>query len=124
MSNLRVGTLSNIAGTGSPDIVGGELCRARFNLNGIGTIAANDSFNVSSFLDNGLGDYTANWQVAFPNGSYSFGFGGQDSSTMSIMCGKIGVSPSANAFRFATANASLNPADVLIATATTFGDKP
>lgn len=71
MSTARVNTLANLAGTGSPDIVGGELSRARFNLNGTGTIAARDSFNVSSFVDNGTGNYTANFSVAAPDTNYS-----------------------------------------------------
>lgn len=71
MSTVRVATLANQAGTGSPDVVGGELSRARFNLNGTGTIAARDTFNVSSFVDNGTGDYTANFAVAMPNADYS-----------------------------------------------------
>lgn len=71
MSTLRAATLSNIAGTGSPVITAGELSRARFNLNGTGTIAARDSFNVASFTDNGAGDYTATFTTAMPNADTS-----------------------------------------------------
>lgn len=71
MSQVRTNTLSNTAGTGSPDIVGGELSRARFNLNGTGTIAARDDFNIASYVDNGVGDYTSNFTTAFPNANYS-----------------------------------------------------
>jgi hypothetical protein len=71
MSTMRVGTLSNIAGTGSPVITAGELSRARFNLNGTGTIAARDSFNVSGFTDNGTGDYTATFSTAMPNADFT-----------------------------------------------------
>lgn len=72
MSTMRANTLSNIAGTGSPDITGGELSRARYNLNGTGTIAARDSFNIGSFTDNGTGDYTATFSTAMPNADYAF----------------------------------------------------
>lgn len=71
MSTLRAGTLSNIPGTGSPAITGGELSRARFNLNGTGTIAARDSFNVTSFTDFGTGLYTATFSVAMPSVNYT-----------------------------------------------------
>ena len=71
MSTIRAATLSNIAGTGSPVITGGELSRGRYNLNGTGTIAARDSFNIASFTDNGTGDYTSTFSTAFPNADYS-----------------------------------------------------
>ncbi len=81
MSTLRANTLSNSAGTGSPAITGGELSRARFNLNGTGTIAERGSFNIASYVDNGAGDYTGNFSTAFPNANYTFsnttGGGGQ-----------------------------------------------
>jgi hypothetical protein len=72
MSTLRANTVSNSAGTGSPAITGGELSRARFNLNGTGTIAERQSFNIASYVDNGTGDYTANLTTAFPNANYVF----------------------------------------------------
>lgn len=71
MSNLRAGTLSNIAGTNSPVITGGELSRARFNFNGTGTIALRDSFNISGLTDRGTGQYTSTFTVAAPNAEYS-----------------------------------------------------
>lgn len=71
MSTIRAGTVSNVAGTGSPDITGGELSRVRFLLNGTGVIAASDTFNVASFVDKGTGSYAVNYSVAFPNNSYS-----------------------------------------------------
>lgn len=81
MSTLRANTLSNSAGTGSPAITGGELSRARFNLNGTGTIAERGSFNVSSYVDNGTGDYTANFSTAFPNANYAFQISANDNGT-------------------------------------------
>lgn len=41
--------------------------KAWFNLNGTGTIAARDSFGISSFTDNGVGSYSANYATARPN---------------------------------------------------------
>ena len=71
MSTLRAATLSNVAGTGSPDITGGELSRTRINFNGTGTIAVRDSFNVSSITDLGAGYYRINFTIASPVADYS-----------------------------------------------------
>lgn len=71
MSTLRTNTLSDVAGTNSPDVTRGEFLRARFNLNGTGVIAARDSFNISSFTDVGTGIYTATFSAAMPNASYT-----------------------------------------------------
>ena len=40
------------------------------NLNGTGTIAARDSFNVASYTDNGTGDYTHTFSSAMDNANY------------------------------------------------------
>jgi hypothetical protein len=37
---------------------------------GTGAIAILDSFNVTSIVDNGTGDYTINWDVDFANANY------------------------------------------------------
>lgn len=71
MSTIAANLITDVAGTNSPEFSRGELCRARFNLNGTGTIAERDSFNVSSYVDNGVGDYTTNFTTAFPNVNYS-----------------------------------------------------
>lgn len=124
MSTIRANTIANAAGTNSPNIVGGELSRARFSLNGTGTISPFESFNISSFVDNGTGDYTANFATAMNNGRYSFPTTGQDGSILVVACGKIGVAPNANTFRFETRNGSLTSADAGIITSAIFGDRP
>lgn len=56
----------------------GTLCRAWVNFNG--TTVTNPasmtgvraSFNVSSILDNGTGDYTVNFTTAMPDANYAF----------------------------------------------------
>lgn len=37
------------------------VAKAWFNLNGTGTIAERKSYNITSYVDNGTGDYTANY---------------------------------------------------------------
>lgn len=130
MSTFGADNITNVAGTGSPNIVGGELCRARTNLNGTGTIAPRDDFNISSYVDNGVGDYTANVATAFPNANYSpTATGGDDSAGTNIgtyLSTHRTVAPTTSAWRFQTwygwtAGALLdtNRCNVAI-----FGDRP
>ena len=68
MSTLRVNTIQNSGGTGSPAING--LARAWVNFNGTGTVAIRASNNVSSITDNGTGDYTLNFTTAISDANY------------------------------------------------------
>ena len=69
MSTLRVNTIQDTAGSGSPAING--LARAWVNFNGTGTVAIRASLNVSSITDNGTGDYTVNFTTAMPDANYA-----------------------------------------------------
>jgi hypothetical protein len=69
MSTLRVNTIQNSGGTGSPAING--LAAAWVNFNGSGTVAIRGSSNISSITDNGTGRYTANFTTALPNANYA-----------------------------------------------------
>lgn len=73
MSTLRVNTIQDTAGSGSPAING--LARAWVNFNGTGTVAIRAASNVSSITDNGTGDYTLNFTTALPDANYSYSFG-------------------------------------------------
>tara|TARA_R100000005_G_C4887581_1_gene136060 strand:+ start:37 stop:444 length:408 start_codon:yes stop_codon:yes gene_type:complete len=48
------------------------LAKVWCNLNGTGTAAIRDSFNISGITDNGTGDYTYTFQNAMASVSYSF----------------------------------------------------
>lgn len=54
--------------TGSAPIY---ACRAWVNFNGTGTVAIRGSGNVSSIIDNGVGNYTVNFTTAMPDANYS-----------------------------------------------------
>ena len=76
MSTLNVNTVQS--STSNPPIfknsggdVAGTLCRAWVNFDGVGTVAINDSFNVSSITDNGVGDFTVNFTNALSNANYA-----------------------------------------------------
>ena len=48
-----------------------NICKGWININGKGTIAIRDSFNVASITDNGAGDYTVTWDTDFASGDYA-----------------------------------------------------
>ena len=80
-SVLKVNTLTGVTTAGSMLVVGEGgtnttnlqqgLAKAWVNLNGTGTAALRDSYNVSGITDNGTGDYTTTWATAMSNGNYS-----------------------------------------------------
>ena len=45
--------------------------KAWVNIDGTGTVAIRDSYNVSSVTDNGTGDYSVNFSVALGDANYS-----------------------------------------------------
>ena len=71
MSDIRANTISDAAGTGPIDLYKQSAAKAWVNFNGSGTIAARDSFNVSSLTDNDTGYYTVSSTNAFNNSNYS-----------------------------------------------------
>ena len=71
MSTLKVNAISNVAGTGSPNIT--EQCKAWVNFNGTSTVAIRGDFNVSSITDNGTGSYTVNFTTAMSSSNYACG---------------------------------------------------
>lgn len=58
------------------------ISKAWINFNGIGTVAINGSFNVSSLVDNGVGQYTVNLTNSFANANYSVVSSGFDPGTV------------------------------------------
>lgn len=72
-------TLTGTPG-GTPDadtLYKDNVVKAWINFDGTGTPAIRDSFNVSSLVDNGVGDYTINWDRNFADASYAVTFGSQ-----------------------------------------------
>jgi hypothetical protein len=69
MSTLRVNTIQDSTGSGTPTING--LARAWVNFNGTGTVAIRASSNVSSITDNGTGNYTVNFTNALSDANYN-----------------------------------------------------
>ena len=72
-SELRVNTLKDAAGNNSiaTSFVAGGSAKAWGNLDGTGTIAIRDSFNVSSANDTGTGIYDFNYANSMSNDDYA-----------------------------------------------------
>jgi hypothetical protein len=105
MSTLRVNTIQNSGGTGSPAING--LAAAWVNFNGTGTVAIRASNNVSSITDNGTGDYTVNFTTALVDANYSsvvgtgFGSTWQAGIALNNTASFVEAAPTTSSFRFA-----------------------
>lgn len=77
------------------------VAKAWWSLNGTGTIAGRDSFNVSSFDDVATGTYDANYTSAMANGNYSFqGTTGVNSNTAYVFAYNSSSAPSTTDVRF------------------------
>jgi len=74
MSNVRADNFGKRDGSSSipADTLLQGTAKSWCNLNGTGTIAQRDSFNVSSIVDNGVGDYSTNFAAVMPNANYGF----------------------------------------------------
>ena len=91
----KIGSVTT-ASSGSPPNVEGitdddataavdeKLVKAWINFDGSGTISISDSFNVSSIVDNGTGDYTINWDTDFAGANYVPSFMCEEVSTAAI----------------------------------------
>lgn len=129
MSTLRTDSIANRAGTGPVDLVKQSAAKAWANLNGTGTIALRDSFNVSSVVDNETGDYSFTWTNAMANGNYSAG-GLSNNNTEDGANATFGPTrdfpPLASSFRWRNAAAgnswSTTPRDALHVLLDTHGD--
>ncbi len=75
-ANTNITSMSGLTtplslGQGGSGTNGDSIIKAWINFNGTGTIAINDSFNVSSIIDDGPGDYTIIWDVDFATTNYA-----------------------------------------------------
>ncbi len=90
MSTLKVNTIQNTsaAHSSTPEQIAQGRAKAWINLNGTGTIAIRDSFNVSSITDNGQGDYTVTMTTAMSNTNYAVATASGDGATSAVRgCG-------------------------------------
>tara|TARA_Y100001972_G_scaffold73339_1_gene89140 strand:+ start:385 stop:816 length:432 start_codon:yes stop_codon:yes gene_type:complete len=81
MSTIKTNTLTGTTSAGVINVTGEGgstttnlqqgLCKIHCNLNGSGTIAFRDSFNLGTTTDNGTGDYTFNFTNNMANANYN-----------------------------------------------------
>jgi hypothetical protein len=75
MSTIKANTLLHSDGstTTQPSIpaLDKRMAKAWVKFRGLDTLAINDSYNVSSITDNGVGQYTVNFTTAMANSTYS-----------------------------------------------------
>ena len=84
-SQLKVDTITGVTTAGSISVTGEGnstttnlqqgLAKAWFQITGVGTAALNDSLNVSSFNDEGTGNYKITYSNNMANITYSFSTG-------------------------------------------------
>jgi hypothetical protein len=69
------------APSSSPVSLTGQVAaKAYANIEGIGTVTIDKSFNVSSVIDNGTGDFTISFTNSFSDALYTFGGNGGETS--------------------------------------------
>lgn len=78
MSTIRADNYSKRDGSStiSADTLLQGTAKVWGNINGTGVISLTDGFNVSSIIDNGIGDYTFSFSTAMPNANYKIGVSG------------------------------------------------
>lgn len=95
------------------------LCKCWNNFDALGTFTLQDSFNVSSLADNGVGLYTVNFSNSMGNGNYATAGMAQNSLSESANLPLVGARsatlPSTSSFKAAvtTANTVLTDVDVV-----------
>lgn len=102
MSNLRLDNIGNRDGSlAIPiDTVMQGTAKAWLNLNGTGTIALRDSFNISSVTDFGPGNYGMTFATAMPNANYAPAFNAASGVAASLyLLAAGGADPTVNGCR-------------------------
>jgi len=77
MSVLKADTIQSTGG-GAATLTKQEAAKHRVNLNGTGTIATRDSFNLSSAVDNTTANYTFNLTNAHDDANYALTCSGSE----------------------------------------------
>ena len=75
MSTLAVGTIKSVSSAppvfqNTSGTEKGQLIKIWINFDGSGTVSIRDSYNVSSLVDNGTGDYSVNFDDDMSNANY------------------------------------------------------
>jgi hypothetical protein len=99
--------------------------KAWVNFNGTGTLAIRENYNVSSVTDNGTGDATVNFAVAFSTAGYAVvGCGQRNATDSQITIGvKLSTTPLVGSCRLVSSNGAGAAEDAPIFCCAFFGDQ-
>ena len=132
MSTLAVGTIKSVSSAApvfqnTSGTEKGQLAKAWISFDGEGTIAINDSFNISSIADNATGVYTVTLSNAMANANYCVNVSVKSNlsnqNTFANLGGTSESDPSTTAFKIATmGSTNLSATDGAFVFAAVFGD--
>ena len=132
MSTLAVGTIKSVSSAApvfqnTSGTENGQLAKAWISFDGEGTIAINDSFNISSIADNATGVYTVTLSNAMANANYCVNVSVKSNlsnqNTFANLGGTSESDPSTTAFQIATmGSTNLSATDGAFVFAAVFGD--
>ena len=132
MSTLTVATVKSASSAApvfqnSSGTEKGQLAKAWISFDGEGTIAINDSFNISSIADNATGVYTVTLSNAMANANYCVNVSVKSNlsnqNTFANLGGTSESDPSTTAFQIATmGSTNLSATDGAFVFAAVFGD--
>ena len=108
MSEIRVTTVSDTAGTGPVTLTGQYAAKAWVNFNGTGTVAIRESANVGSITDNGTGLYTVNFSSSLTDANYSIATNGRDGSAAFVTSNfRYNVAPTSSSLAINTGSGGI-----------------
>lgn len=100
-SEMETGTDATRAVTPGRQHFHPSAAKGWVEFNGTGTLAIDDSYNVSSVTDNGTGDYTVNWATDFSAAAYAYSIASKAVSA-GFVCLYSVTSKAAGTLRFQT----------------------
>lgn len=108
MSTLKADTIQNTSG-GAVTLTKQHAAKAWVNYNNSGTVAARDSFNISSLTDNATGDTSSSYTNSFSNVNYATASTCSLSDGSATNLGNLGlISPTRNAYGQTTGDVRMN----------------
>ena len=129
MSTLKVTTIQDTSGgnASTSEQINQGRAKAWISFDGEGTIAINDSFNISSIADNATGVYTVTLSNAMANANYCVNVSVKSNlsnqNTFANLGGTSESDPSTTAFQIATmGSTNLSATDGAFVFAAVFGD--
>ena len=123
MSTIKADTIVASDGSSPVTLTKQEAAKAWVNFNGTGTIAARDSYNLSSLTDSGTGLYIVNHTTSMANDDYSVTSGGSRDDPENSRCHPQNIHTFATgSYQIATHNDGSTAVDWTIITQTLQGD--